>query len=133
MKIFLVDDNEKFRSVLKLFLENRLAHKIVGEVSDGLTFLKETTVNADIVLMDINMPGMSGLMTSKYSLWHDQTLKIIAVSQHKEEVDLQQLLGAGFRGFVSKSEIYDKLNTAIETVVNNGYYFPDDLSIYNHY
>lgn len=129
MKIFLVDDNKTFRSNLKLFLEGHLGHQVVGEASDGIEFLSKITTTTDIILMDINMPGMNGIDTTKQGTWVKHDLKIIAVSQYKENADLQHLIGAGFKGFVSKTNLFDQLESAINIVYKGGYHFPNEIEI----
>ena len=131
MKIFLVDDNETFRANLKLYLEGHLNHQVVGEASDGKAFLETKEFPADIVLMDINMPGIGGLEATKETTWNNHNIKIIAVSQYKDNVDLQQLIGIGFRGFVSKTNLFSDLDTAIQQVAKGGYFFPEELRIIN--
>lgn len=129
MKIFLVDDNKTFRENLKLFLEGHLNHQVIGEAVSGDAFLKAPCSLADIILMDINMPGINGLDTTKQSTWTNHDLKIIAVSQYRENVDLQQLIGVGFKGFVSKTDLYKDLEKALHQVNNGGYYFSPELEV----
>jgi DNA-binding NarL/FixJ family response regulator len=130
MKIYLVDDNDNFRKTLKFFLENHLNYKITGEAVNGKDFLENTIIDADIILMDINMPGINGLEATKFGMWKNKNYKIIAVSQYKDNVDLQQLIGAGFKGFVSKVDIFRDLESAIKTVVAGKLFFPDDIKLF---
>lgn len=129
MKIVLVDDNKQFRESLKLYVEGHLNHEVVGEAEDGKNFLKQLNLQADIILMDINMPNLGGMEATKQGIWSNKNLKIIAVSQYKENVDLQQLIGVGFKGFVSKTNLFRDLNNAINTVNDGGYFFPEELKL----
>ncbi len=129
MNIFLVDDNDDFRKTLKFFLEGHLNHKVVGEADDGKTFVDMGYITADIILMDINMPNINGLVATKKSTWENQEYKIIAVSQYKDNIDLQQLISVGFKGFVSKTNLFEDLDDAINTVTNGEFFFPDDVQL----
>lgn len=129
MKLYLVDDNNGFRETLKSFLEEFLNHKVVGEASDGKEFLESYKGQSDIILMDINMPGIDGLKATKLGTWNDRELKIIAVSQYTSIADLQQLIEVGFKGFVSKTKLFDELENAINTVSSGGFYFPNEISL----
>ncbi len=129
MKIYLVDDNTAFRENLKLFLEEHLKHQVVGESVSGKDFLKQTNMYADIILMDINMPEINGLNATKQSTWLHQSLKIIAVSQHIDTVDIQQLISVGFKGFVSKANLFRDLEDAIELVSKGRFFFPSELKV----
>lgn len=128
MKIYLVDDNDKFRKTLKSFIEDFLFYQVVGESADGEHFVKNYNGNADIILMDINMPGIDGLKATKTLSNNIRNIKIIAVSQYLSMVDLPQLIGVGFKGFVSKTNLYEELDIAIQAVFEDGYYFPGDFS-----
>lgn len=128
-KIYLVDDNDKFKETLKIFIEEFLFYSVIGESSNGKDFLENYKGDADVVLMDINMPEVDGLKATKKSTWELRDIKIIAVSQYSSTVDLPQLIGVGFKGFVSKTKLYDELDKAIKAVLKNEYYFPDDIKL----
>ena len=124
MKLFLVDDNDNFRTNLKKFLEEYFDYEVVGEACNGLEFLNKVDSSADIILMDLNMPEMDGFEATRISISKKLPLKIIALSQSKEFVDLQKLKKIGCKGYVSKTELFDVLEKAILNVSKGGYYFP---------
>lgn len=129
MKLFIVDDNKQFIESVTLFIEGYLHYEVVGKAHSGKEFLNNYNGMADIVLMDINMPVLDGLKATKHGIWMDNELKIIAVSQYSSIVDLNQLISAGFKGFVSKTNIFSKLNNALKTVNSGKLFFPDQLKV----
>ena len=121
MKLIIVDDNNDFRSNLRFFLEQKLNHTVIAEVASGEAFLALNEViicEADIILMDIMMNQISGIEATKRITWYHFNLKIIAVTMHIEKVFLDQIIEAGFKGFVLKTNIFNTL----EKTLNDVYY-----------
>jgi DNA-binding NarL/FixJ family response regulator len=69
------------------------------------------------------MPGIDGIETAKRALWICNHLKMIAVTNFCKNSYMKELICAGFKGCVMKDNLYDHLNKAIETVLENGMYF----------
>lgn len=127
-KIYIVDDHELFREGVKLMLEKFKHIQIIGESPTGEQFLDALShAKPDIVLMDIDLPGMSGENACKRALARDPDINIIAVSNHSEEKYYYQMLEAGARGYVAKQLSVGELLTAIEHVANGEYYFSDKI------
>lgn len=130
MKISIVDDCKAFRKGLKTYLVQELMHEVIAEASNGEeALLSSKIVMSDIIFMDIIMGELDGFETSKKMLWNYPFVKLIAISMHSEKVFLTRLIEAGFKGFVSKNEYYNKLPDAIRTVSEGGYYFPEDQNL----
>lgn len=131
LKILIVDDNKSFREAVRFFLKTELNYDIVGEASNGKEFLEKIkTVNADIVLMDIQMPEMNGIeSTKKWCSLYPNT-KIIGVTMFTEKAYLLQLIESGFKGCVYKTSFYAEIANAIETVANGGLYFAKNMPVY---
>ena len=119
MKLIIVDDNSEFRENLRFFLEQKLNHIVIAEAASGEEFLalNETIIReADIILMDIMMDKLSGVETTKRITWIHFNLKIIAVTMHIEKVFLDQIIEAGFKGFVLKTNIFNTLDKTLNDV-----------------
>jgi DNA-binding NarL/FixJ family response regulator len=130
LTVFLVDDNETFREAVRQFLEIEFNCEIVGEAENGKQFLKAyNKLQADIVLMDIQMPEIDGIAaTKKWCMFNSQT-KVIAVTMFTEKAYLLPLIEAGFKGCVFKSEFFNEITKAIETVMGGGIFFSNNLPI----
>jgi len=129
-RLALVDDHKMFRSGLRFLLNDIPEIKVVGEASNGLEFL-ELAANEiiDIVLMDINMPGMNGLEATREALKLYPKLKIIVLSMHGEEEYYDQMVDAGVQGFLLKNSGVEDLTAALQAVINGGTYFSQELLV----
>ncbi len=119
MKLIIVDDNSEFRDNLRFFVEQKLNHIVIAEAASGEEFLalSETIIReADIILMDIMMNKLSGIETTKRITWIHFNLKIIAVTMHIERIFLDQIIEAGFKGFVLKTNIFNTLEKTLNDV-----------------
>jgi len=130
MKLIIVDDNNEFRANLKFFIEQKLNHLVIAEASSGEEFLEidqSLIREADIILMDIMMGPLDGINTTKKITWHYFDLKIIAVTMHIEKVFLTQIIEAGFKGFVLKTNIFNTLEKALNDVYSGRLYIDESL------
>lgn len=123
--IIIVDDNVRFRTDLKMYIEKELHHMVIAEASNGEDFLAlHNLQRADVILMDIEMDRMDGFAATKEVLKNLYGLKIIAITMHSERMILRQLIEVGFRGCVFKSDIFKSLSTAINNVCKGHIYIP---------
>ncbi len=132
MNLIIVDDNEMFREFLRDFLTNKLQHLVIAEATSGEEFLKlENIHDADIILMDIDMQLVNGLVATKKILYLHSKLKVIAITLLIEEIFLEQLLEIGFKGCVFKTDIFEKLQTALYEVNHDRLFYPENIKIDN--
>ena len=128
INIIIVDDHEIFRTGLKTQLGQLKSLNVVGGASSGEEFLKLIElIDADIVLMDIKMPGINGIKATEEALKIKPDLKIIALSMFGEEEYLQNILDVGAKGFVLKNIAIKDLERAIILVNNGQSFFSDEL------
>lgn len=129
-RIMLVDDHQMFRSGLRFLLNDIPEVKVVGEASNGIEFLEKASQEIiDIVLMDINMPDMNGIEATRKALQLFPKIKIIVLSMHGEEEYYDQMVEAGVKGFLLKNSDAQELNTALQTVIQGGTYFSQELLV----
>jgi DNA-binding NarL/FixJ family response regulator len=122
--VFLVDDHNLFRDGIKYLLSKAPGIKISGEASDGHEFLEKLRKEyPDVVLMDISMPGMSGIEATSEAIKRNAQLKIIALTMHEDQNSYQEMLSAGAMGFVLKDSDPDDLIKAIHDVARGNCFF----------
>lgn len=129
MKILLADDHPLFRAGVKPVLEKLDRHVTIQEAVDYPSAF-ETMHQAgevDLVLMDLYMPGMSGIegIIRFRATFPDAPLVVLSASEQRE--DIQQLLAAGALGYITKSSPSDIILKALRQVLAGGVYAPPDL------
>ena len=127
--ILVVDDHALFRTGLQMIFRNSSNFEIVGEAETGeeaLAFLENNKV--DVVLMDVNMPGMGGIeATRRINAFPNPTI-VVAVSALIETPFPNKLLDAGARGYVSKGCSADELHAAISAAANDELFLSGDVA-----
>jgi DNA-binding NarL/FixJ family response regulator len=127
-KILLVDDHKLFREGLNFVITQMDGFEVVGEASNGKEFLELIDIiNADIVLMDISMPGADGIEATARALEKYPDLKIIALTMFCDEEYYYKMIQAGVSGYILKESGKDELANAINTVISGENYFSQKL------
>jgi two-component system NarL family response regulator len=123
-RILLVDDHQMFREALRSLLERVPGLEVVGEAGNGLQVLPLVTELApDIVCMDIGMPGMNGIETTRQLVAAFPGIKVIALSTHVDHIYVTDMMKAGAAAYVTKAEGGKELLRAIEAVAKNHTYW----------
>lgn len=129
IQILLVDDHDLVRAGLKRILEDVKNFKVIGEASTGEeAILMVRQRKPDIVIMDVNMPGIGGLETTRKIMQIDANIKVIVVTVHVEEPYPTRLLEAGAAGYLTKSCAVDEIVMAIQTVAKGERYVGADIA-----
>jgi DNA-binding NarL/FixJ family response regulator len=129
IKVLIVDDHPMIRRRLRQALEETGDIVVAGEVCDGLAVLNEVAHNDfDVVLLDLSMPGQSGLETLQ-RLHHDRPgLHVLFLSDYREEEYVCRILSEGASGYLTKDSVVEELVTAIRDVACGKKYVPSALS-----
>ena len=128
-RILLVDDHQMFRSALRSLLEKSENLTIVGETGDAFEVLSlARKTSADIVCMDIGMPGMNGIETTRQLIAACPLIKVIALSSYSDQKYVQDMMSAGASAYVTKVEAADELLQAILLVQQNRKYLCPDVA-----
>lgn len=118
IRVIVVDDHTLFRRGLVSLLAEMEGIQVVGEASNGADALELITANnPDVVLLDINMPGMSGVETLTVLRQKGYELPILMLTISQQEEDLIGAIRAGANGYMLKNAEPELLRKTIEQVV----------------
>jgi len=131
--IIIVDDHLIFRQGIKAIINFEEIGSIIAEASNGEDFLALLSgLKPDLVLMDIDMPGMNGFDATKKALELIPDLKIIAFTVFSEEEYCTKMMKLGAKGFILKSSGFNELENAIKQVMKGENYFAGDYHQNNY-
>ncbi|MBL4663612.1 MAG: response regulator transcription factor [Flavobacteriaceae bacterium] len=129
INVFIVDDHKMVIEGLCLLLQDVPDLQIVGTAISGEEAIARIpNTKADVILLDINMPGINGIDTCKQLLKTNAELKIVAISMHKESSLIKLMLSNGAKGYVLKNAGRDEVITAITEVYCGKNYLDKDVS-----
>ena len=124
IKVLIVDDHPVVRKGLQSCLAAKEHLKIVGEACDGAEAIKQVkALEPDIVLVDIQMPGMDGLALTETLKKESPQVKVLILSMQGSRESVLRIIRAGARGYVLKDAPPEELVRAIETVHAGEAYF----------
>ncbi|MDH5766506.1 MAG: response regulator [Gammaproteobacteria bacterium] len=128
-RVMLVDDHDLIRYGLRRLLEDQSGIEVVAEADSGEKALEMArSIDMDVILMDINMPGIGGFeATSRLSKTHSD-IKIIILTAHSEGPLPKRLLEAGAVGFLTKGCDVKEMIDAIQKVTSGQRYIAPTIA-----
>lgn len=121
IRILIADDHIIVREGIKQVLSEESSFAITGEAANGLELLTHLREHEfDVLLMDMSMPGRSGVELIKQVKSEKPKLAILVLSMHKEEQYAVRALRAGALGYLTKESAPDQLISAIQKVARGG-------------
>ena len=129
INVLLVDDHELVRTGIKRILNDVRGFKVIGEAKTGeeaVQFCRQH--NPDIVLMDMNMPGMGGLEATKKICRFCPDVKVIVLTMQTEDPFPTKVMQIGAHGFLTKSAGQDEVVQAIRAVKTGQRYIAPDIA-----
>ena len=125
MRVLIVDDHEVIRRGLRTVLGLRKTVEICGEAADGKEAVdKARELKPDLVILDINMPGMDGFAALKELKAFLPGAAILFFSMHGNANTIKQAMAVGAQGFVSKDQHSSVLLKAIDAIALGETFFP---------
>ncbi|HEV7838820.1 MAG TPA: response regulator transcription factor [Gemmatimonadaceae bacterium] len=129
MRVVLAEDHVLVRMGMRMLLESMANIEVVGEASDGLEALKLIEeMKPDCVIMDLAMPGLSGLEALRRATEQFPGTRVLVVSMHADEGYVQKALAAGAAGYLLKGSDKSELELALRTVARGQAYLTPAIS-----
>jgi DNA-binding NarL/FixJ family response regulator len=129
LRLLLADDHEIVRQGLRSMLEAQRDCQVIGEAADGrqaVTMTKE--LNPDVVILDIGMPSLNGLEATRQILKLRPQTKVLILTMHESDSVIREVLDAGARGYILKTDAGRDLVSAVESLRRNKTFFTSRVS-----
>ena len=128
-RIIIIEDNRFIRSGIEMVLNAEADFKVIGSYSNcEEAFFRNRISEAELVVMDIKLPGISGVEGVKYLKEHFPQILTIVYSAFEDDVNIFNAINAGATGFVSKKTTSKELVSILKTVFNGGSTLTPDLA-----
>jgi len=129
INILVVDDHSLVREGIITMLSIYDDFEIIGDAESGEEALRKLEYKLpDVVLLDINMPGMNGIETAKHILADYKSIKIIILSMEVTQDHISEAIKAGVSGYLAKDTKKEILAEAIRKVMQGEQYFGEKIS-----
>lgn len=129
IKVLLVDDHAVVRAGYKRYLELDTQIEVIGEAENGeQAYALLSTLTADVIVMDLSMPGRGGLESIRHILQRYPEQRILVFSMHENAALAAQALRAGAKGYLTKSVSPDLIVDAIHQIMQGGQPISADLA-----
>jgi DNA-binding NarL/FixJ family response regulator len=130
IRVLLVDDHWEVRERLRILLMQAPDIELVGEAADGteaLVVLKRFP--AEVVVMDLNLPEISGIETAKRILLEDPGIRVVIISLQSDPSYVKAGFRAGVTGYLLKDCAFEELVEAVHIVAAGGSYVSPEIEI----
>ena len=124
LDVLVADDHDIVRRGLRDLLEKQPGWKVVAEATNGKEAVeKAKQLKPDVSILDISMPSLDGLEAARQILASGSPTKVLILTMHHSDPLIQQMLKAGVRGYVLKSDAASELVQAVEALHRNKTFF----------
>jgi DNA-binding NarL/FixJ family response regulator len=127
-RILVADDHAVVRSGLRVIIESRPDWAVSGEAVDGMdAFARAMETKPDVAILDYSMPFMTGVEVSRRIKSNHLPTEVLILTMHDSEPLLAEVLMAGVRGFLLKSDARNHLIAAVEALLEHRPYFTSPI------
>ncbi len=128
MRVLLVDDHAIVRAGLRglLAADGRAEIAEAADAAGAVAAMRAT--RPDLIVLDINLPGIGGLDLLRRMLAEDDRLRVLVLSMHAEPIYATRAIEAGARGYLSKNAPPDELITAVTRIAAGGHYVENEIA-----
>lgn len=124
LRILIADDHEVARRGIRALLESHPGWEVCAEAADGREAVNAAgRLKPDLVLLDIGMPSLNGLDATRQILAAEPDTRVLILTMHDSEQVVREVLAAGARGFLLKSDAGRDLVAAVEALQHNRTFF----------
>lgn len=128
-RILVADDHEVVRKGLIALLQQQADWQVCGEASDGREAVDKTAqLRPDVIILDIGMPSLNGLEATRQILKTNPSAKVLILTLHDSDQVVRDVLNAGARGFLLKSDAARDLVAAVEALRRDKTYFTSKVA-----
>lgn len=129
LRLLLVDDHQIVRTGLRMLFQSEPDMQVVGEAGSGAEAIKAVqALRPDVVIMDVAMPGMTGIEATQQIKSISPETAILALTMHEDEQYFFAMLNAGASGYIPKRAAPDDLVSAIRVVAEGNVFLYSTLA-----
>jgi len=127
--VLVADDHDIVRRGLRDLLEKQPGWKVIGEATNGREAVeKAKQLKPDVSILDISMPSLNGLEAARQIVASGSATKVLILTMHHSDPLIQQMLKAGVRGYVLKTDAATELVQAVEALHRNKTFFTSKVA-----
>ncbi len=129
IRVLCVDDHPLVRKGIASILAKKKDIQLVGEASSGREAVEAfRSLRPDVTLMDLRMPGLDGIATTKLIIGEHPEARIIVLTSYDTDHEIYSALDAGVRGYILKEMVHSEVVRAIRTVYSGKRLMPPGIS-----
>ena len=129
VRILIADDHELFRRGIAAELTQVPGWAVVADAANGRdAAAMAAEIKPDIIVLDLTMPELNGLETARKIISADPAARILILTAHESEQVVREVLSAGARGYVLKSDAGRVLVTAVQALLDGRYFFTSTVA-----